>query len=294
MPVTVNPVTRQVTVLDKSGTPGPPGPKGDTGPAGPTGATGPAGATGPKGDQGDPGPTGATGATGAIGPAGADGATGPTGPAGPAGPGYGGDWDPGITYKVGQLVSRNGGLLVATATNTGIDPLASVPFLTGTPGTIDSGDTATYEIGVQFTVSQVVRLAQCAFYKAAANTSEHTARLWAQNLTSGWTKIQQEVFAAETASGWQYQALPYDLQPGVQYALVVGMPSGHYSFDSGYYASAVTVGSLTVSTSRFITSVDTFPTTTSTSNYWVAPVWLEPGANWRRLCFTDPTPAYLP
>lgn len=85
------------------------GPKGDTGLTGATGATGATGPTGPTGATGAastvPGPTGPTGATGPQGPTGA---TGATGPMGATGTGAGDQWDPAITYSVGNTVGYAG------------------------------------------------------------------------------------------------------------------------------------------------------------------------------------------
>lgn len=214
-------------------------------------------------------------------------------PSGGGGTAYTGPWDSGTAYSAGQLVTRGGALLGATASSTGADPLPTTAFLSGTPGTVDAADAATYEMGVAFTVATPVRLTAASFYKAALNLGAHLARLWEQGVSGTWHKQVESEFTGETSSGTQTVPIAYDLLPGRSYILAVAMPQGHYSLDSGFYASPVTVGSLTISESIFGNSAGAVPTTTSTNNYWVWPSWAEGSADWDLLAWTAPLPPYL-
>lgn len=206
---------------------------------------------------------------------------------------YAGAWNVGTAYTAGQLVTRGGALLGANTANTGEDPLPTTPFLTGSPGTVDAGDAATYEMGIAFTVSHAVRLVSASFYKASLNLGAHLARLWEQGISGTWHKQTEAEYTSETSSGVQAVPLAYDLLPGRAYILAIAMPQGHYSFDSGTYASPVTVGAVTVSSGIFGNSAGAVPTTTAANNYWVWPSWADSSAHWDRLAWTAPLAPYL-
>jgi hypothetical protein len=99
------------------------------------------------------------------------------------------------------------------------------------PSQVDGADSASVTLGFAFRVSaDSVTLAGIRFYKASANTGQHTAGLWRKDGGS-WTLLSSLTFTDETASGWQRQNLssPVALVQGELYAVGVFMPNGHYS-----------------------------------------------------------------
>jgi Domain of unknown function (DUF4082)/Malectin domain/Bacterial Ig-like domain len=79
--------------------------------------------------------------------------------------------------------------------------------------------TWTLELGVKVTVDIPTMLTGFRFYKSSQETGTHTGRLW----TASGVELAQAVFANETASGWQQQALatPVELQPNVVYVVSI-------------------------------------------------------------------------
>jgi len=77
------------------------------------------------------------------------------------------------------------------------------------------------EMGVKVQVSQPARLTAVRFFKDAAETGSHTARVW----TADGTLLGSVAFGIETGSGWQQVDLPASLPltPGQPYTVSVGM-----------------------------------------------------------------------
>ncbi len=164
---------------------------------------------------------------------------------------------------------------------------ATVPF-----GRVDSGDSGSVELGVQFTGSIDSEVTGIRFYKASTNTGTHVGSLW----TSSGVLLEQGTFTNETASGWQTLTLssPVVLQAGHTYVASYFAPAGHYSVTQGWFYPApaptplggatdtsgpwqalVATGSVTNGMYAYGSS-PTFPSSTyAASNYWVDPV-LEP------------------
>jgi Domain of unknown function (DUF4082)/Fibronectin type III domain/Bacterial Ig domain len=154
-----------------------------------------------------------------------------------------------------------------------------------TPSTIDSGDTAGVELGVNFTASTSGSVTGIRFYKATANTGTHVGSLW----TSTGTLLGSGTFTNETGSGWQTLtfASPVSIIGGTHYVAAYLAPNGHYSYTSAAFTSGgVTNGPLTAAANGSVSSgngvyaysgTSTFPSSSfNASNYWVD-VLFQPG-----------------
>ena len=160
-----------------------------------------------------------------------------------------------------------------------------------TPGTIDSGDPASIEVGVKFQADTFGYVTGIRFYKASTNTGTHIGNLW----TSTGQLLASATFTGETASGWQQVnfSQPVQINKNTTYIASYFAPKGHYSEDGSYFYTTPPMG-----TNPTITNVDspplhalrntngvvngvfsyagssTFPTSsTDATNYYVDPVF---------------------
>jgi hypothetical protein len=156
-----------------------------------------------------------------------------------------------------------------------------------TPGTTDSGDGSSLELGLKFTSEVFGTVTGVRFYKAATNTGTHIGSLW----SSTGTLLASATFTSETASGWQQVnfSTPVQISPNTTYVVGYLAPAGHYSADSYYFYSPSPTGPKTLNspplhavpasatTSNGLYSyatTPTFPTSTyNATNYWVDPVF---------------------
>lgn len=198
--------------------------------------------------------------------------------------GFKGVWSGSTAYHSGDIVTYGFSSFGALSSSTGQVPIVSTPFLSSTPGTADSGDAGTYEMGINFTVSQHVHMTAINFYKGgSSNGGTHVGRLWDATTPGSEVQLASATFTNETLTGVQAVPLAYELQPGVTYCVSVSMPNGHYAVDNNYYTSPVTTGSVTVPAngSHFANTVGVFPNQgAGTTNYWVFFTWDEPGSSW--------------
>jgi Domain of unknown function (DUF4082)/Bacterial Ig-like domain len=141
-----------------------------------------------------------------------------------------------------------------------------------TPTLVDSGDASSVELGVKFVPQVGGRVSGVRFYKSAANTGTHVGNLW----SSTGTKLATVTFSGESASGWQSATFsaPVAVTAGTTYVVSYLAPNGHYSANSGFFATAWTNGPLTApATTNGVYrygATSGFPTGTySSSNYWV-------------------------
>jgi hypothetical protein len=138
-------------------------------------------------------------------------------------------------------------------------------------------DTAPVELGVKFRATQNGFVSGVRFYKGSGNTGTHTGSLWSRT----GTKLGSVTFTNETASGWQQAsfASPIAVTAGTTYVVSYFAPTGRYSVDNSYFASAATTsGPLTALRNgtdgsngvyRYGTTSG-FPSTAyQSSNYWV-------------------------
>ena len=163
---------------------------------------------------------------------------------------------------------------------------------TGTsPGTADSGDPASIEVGVKFKTDTFGSVTGIRFYKASTNTGTHIGNLW----TSTGQLLASATFTGESASGWQQVnfAQPVPLNPNTTYVASYFAPKGHYSQDgvlllhnspAGADATITNVDSPPLHALRNTNGVvngvysyagsSTFPTSTlNAANYWVDAVF---------------------
>jgi hypothetical protein len=160
-----------------------------------------------------------------------------------------------------------------------------------TPGTIDSGDPASIEVGVKFQADTFGYVTGIRFYKASTNTGTHIGNLW----SSTGQLLASATFTGETGSGWQQVnfSQPVQINKNTTYIASYFAPKGHYSEDGSYFYTTPPMG-----TNPTITNVDspplhalrntngvangvfsysgssTFPTgSTDATNYYVDPVF---------------------
>lgn len=163
-------------------------------------------------------------------------------------------------------------------------------FGTTTPGTIDSADATSNELGVVFKSSVKGIITGIRFYKASTNTGTHTGRLW----TAGGSSLGTASFVSESASGWQQAdfASPISIAAGTVYIASYSAPNGHYSVNNNYFTADVVSGHLTALSNAnavaaglagdglFVSPAGTVPTSTfQSSNYWVDVVFTATPAN---------------
>ena len=99
---------------------------------------------------------------------------------------------------------------------------ASIP-----PAPLDSGDTASVELGTKFRADTNGFITGVRFYKGSGNTGTHTGSLW----TRTGTLLGSVAFANETTSGWQQAtfASPIAITAGTTYVVSYHAPNGHYT-----------------------------------------------------------------
>jgi hypothetical protein len=145
------------------------------------------------------------------------------------------------------------------------------------PGTLNSGDGSSVELGVKFRTTVAGSITGVRFYKSPANTGTHTGSLW----SASGTRLATGTFGNETASGWQTLnfATPVTVKANTTYVASYFAPKGGYSYDAGYFADkGASLAPLTALKSGTdggngvykYGSASTFPSTQSDgSNYWV-------------------------
>jgi hypothetical protein len=100
-------------------------------------------------------------------------------------------------------------------------------FGSQTPGTVDSGDGSSVNLGMAFTTDTNGFISGARFYKASTNTGTHVGSLWSAN----GTLLAQATFSGETASGWQSVSFSTHVAvtAGTTYIVSYYAPNGHYS-----------------------------------------------------------------
>jgi hypothetical protein len=146
-----------------------------------------------------------------------------------------------------------------------------------TPGTIDSADPGSVELGVRFRADVNGFITGIRFYKASTNTGTHIGNLWSNT----GTLLATATFSGESASGWQQVNFtsPVAVTANTTYVASYFDPKGHYSADNGFFASAgvdntplhALVDGLDGGNGAYIySSSSAFPNSTyQSSNYWV-------------------------
>ncbi len=192
----------------------------------------------------------------------------------------------GTTYTFVVTATSSGGTSAASAASNPATPEASLScpcnvFGTQTPGTVDSGDGSSVNLGMAFTTDTTGYVTGVRFYKASTNTGTHVGSLW----SSSGTLLAQATFTNETASGWQQVSFsaPVAVTAGATYVVSYYDPNGHYSVTANGLTSQVnapplyTLASATAPNGNGLYlygSAAAFPTSTyKGSNYFVDPVF---------------------
>lgn len=167
------------------------------------------------------------------------------------------------------------------------------------PGTVDTNDTSSLEIGVRFRSDVAGSISAIRFYKSAANTGVHVGNLW----DSSGNLLASATFVNETASGWQQVEFmsPVAINANTDYIASCFCPNGHYSGDHNAFASsgvdnaplhAVKDSVNTPNGCYKYSSTSVFPNTSfQASNYWVDVVFLSSGTPTTTTLTADVNPA---
>jgi hypothetical protein len=145
-----------------------------------------------------------------------------------------------------------------------------------TPGTVDSGDANSVEVGVKFRADVDGVITGVRFYKSANNVGPHVGNLW----TNTGTLLTSATFTGETLSGWQQVnfSSPIPITAGTTYIASYFAPTGHYSYNTGFFTKAVDNSPLHALANGVdgangifsYATASTFPTSSfNASNYWV-------------------------
>src|SRR5205814_2227052 len=180
---------------------------------------------------------------------------------------------------------------------TDLDPSISHLFATNAVPTVTAtNDGGAVEVGVKFTPSVNGQIVGLRFYQGAGNNGTHIGNLW----TSGGTQLATVTFGAGTGAGWQVATFssPVSVTAGTTYVVSYFAPSGHYSADGNFFASAWTSGPLTAPAGsngvyRY-GATSGFPTNSyNSTNYWVDPLFVSGSGTPSQYSLFDPahTPA---
>ncbi|MDQ6821844.1 MAG: DUF4082 domain-containing protein, partial [Actinomycetota bacterium] len=143
----------------------------------------------------------------------------------------------GTSYTFTVKATNSAGTGTASSASGAVTPEDTIFDFSGTPQTIDSGDTTAIELGVKFTADSAGSIAGIRFYKAAANTGTHVGSLW----TAGGTLLASATFTGESATGWQTVTFsnPVQITAGTTYIAGYLAPNGHYSATSAGLTTSV-------------------------------------------------------
>ncbi|MGP0050583.1 MAG: DUF4082 domain-containing protein, partial [Solirubrobacteraceae bacterium] len=181
----------------------------------------------------------------------------------------------GTAYTFTVTATNAIGTSPASTASPAVTPQDTIFDFSGTPQTVDSGDSSSVELGVKFTADSSGSVTGIRFYKAATNTGTHIGSLW----TAGGTLLASGTFSGETASGWQTMTFssPVAISANTTYVAAYLAPNGHYSATPGGLSSSVDNPPLHAEANT--TSADglysysatsTFPTNSyNATNYWV-------------------------
>lgn len=117
-------------------------------------------------------------------------------------------------------------------------PCNTVWPLSTQPALIDSGDGGSVNLGVRFRADSDGYIIGLRFYKATLNTGTHVGALW----SNSGTQLSSAIFTGESASGWQQVLFgsPVPVSANKTYVASYIAPAGHYSANSGFFASTGT------------------------------------------------------
>ncbi|HEX7860398.1 MAG TPA: DUF4082 domain-containing protein [Verrucomicrobiae bacterium] len=148
------------------------------------------------------------------------------------------------TYTVRALSGASGvkdlaGNALAAEFNSTFSTLGEVPKTIWpnsiTPALLTDPDPLSIELGLKFRASVNGYVAGVRFYKGPENIGPHIGNIW----SASGTLLGTVTFQNETASGWQYQALPspVPVTANTTYVVSYHTASGKYSINDGYFLS---------------------------------------------------------
>jgi hypothetical protein len=181
----------------------------------------------------------------------------------------------GVVYTFTVIATNAIGSGPASAASGVVTPQDTI-FDFATPATIDSGETASTEVGVKFSSEVAGYVMGIRFYKATANTGTHLGSLW----SASGTLLSSATFTGETASGWQQVnfSSPVAISPYTTYVAGYLAPKGHYSTTTQEFAFVdvsnppldALASPISADGVYAFSSSSVFPTSTSNAtNYWV-------------------------
>ena len=140
------------------------------------------------------------------------------------------------------------------------------------PGNSPDSETRSVKLGVAFKADSPGNITGIRFYKAAQNSGTHTIALW----KADGTQLATATVGNESTSGWQQASFnaPVAITTSTTYIASYTAPNGRYSYTSGGLASPIVRSPLrSVSNGGRYTYGTDAPTSTSSANYWVDPVY---------------------
>jgi Domain of unknown function (DUF4082)/Fibronectin type III domain/Bacterial Ig domain len=181
----------------------------------------------------------------------------------------------GAPYTFTVTAANAAGSGPPSSASTAVTPQDTI-FDFASPATVDSGDTHSTVVGVQFSSEVAGSVTGIRFYKATTNTGTHIGSLW----SATGTLLEAATFTSETASGWQQVnfSTPVPINAKTTYVAAYLAPKGHYSDTSSEFATAgfsnlplsALANSISVNGVYAYSTGDVFPTSTyKATNYWV-------------------------
>ncbi len=145
------------------------------------------------------------------------------------------------------------------------------------PALIDASDVKPVELGLKFRADSDGYIVGLRYYKSPNNTGAHVGNLW----SSTGKLLATAAATSESVSGWQQIAFsrPVPVTANTTYITSYFVPVGHYSANSGYFATAgvdspplhALANGVDGQNGVFAySSTSTFPTSSyNSTNYWV-------------------------
>ncbi len=171
-------------------------------------------------------------------------------------------------YQVAAVDSAGLGVASSEAMATPRAIRASLWSNSTLPSSLNAADKNSVELGLEFQPAINGYITSIRFYKPANSNGPNVGNLW----TANGTLLATASFSNETASGWQQAnfAQPVAVQAGQTYVASYLAPKGDYADTTNFFATPFTNGPLTALTGVYrYSSSNVFPSTTSSSNYWV-------------------------
>jgi hypothetical protein len=143
------------------------------------------------------------------------------------------------------------------------------------PNVASANDSGGVELGLKFRTDADGWITGARFYKGVGNSGTHVGTLW----SATGQQLAQATFTGESTAGWQevHFSTPVAVTAGTTYVISYHAPNGHYSYNSDAFANAgvdraplhALQSGVDGANGVYLYGSGGFPTTGSTSNYWV-------------------------